>query len=279
MTALVWTLAAVAVIAAVWSIVSALRASGKGRSPASTLGDDAEDGGRIPLREEPLPVGAAPDLAADPNRPASVLSDSLHGEPVQEWTVQQMRTLLEDGNEERKPDWPRRVMTPNGPMDLTAPPFRLRHSIMSWRERAYARAITARMPSGYVLCPQLRLDSLLVPTKPGDRSADDWRTWRQRVRIRAVDFVVCRLPDWAPVLAIEVDLGNRTATEDTNDKMTLETLAEVGLPLVRCSGSPEKDWPMIEPYVPEFDEDEAFPMNEHGAPDHDEDADRPAESA
>ncbi len=266
MIALVWTLAAVAVIAALWSIVAALRAS-KRRSRRDTSLATAE--GRIPLRDELPPVGAAPDPTVGP-RPASILSDSLHGQPVEPWTVDQMRTLLTE-EDAKGADWPRRVMTPNGPMDLTPPPFKLRGSIMSWRERAYARAITARMPSGYVLCPQLRLDTLLVPVKPGERAADDWRTWRQRVRVRAIDFVVCRLPDWAPVLAIEVDLADKTtATSDTKDKMTVETLAEVGLPLVRCSGSPEKDWPMIEPYVPEFDEDEAFPMNDH---------DRPAESA
>lgn len=268
MIALVWTLAAVAVIAALWSIVAAMRAS-KRRAAAPSLAD-AE--GRIPLRDEFPPVGAGSDPALQPAG-SPVLSDSLHGHPVEPWSVDQMRTLLDADEGAQKVDWPRRVMTPNGPMELTAPPFKLRNSIMSWRERAYARAITARMPSGYVLCPQLRLDSLLVPVKPGERAADDWRTWRQRVRVRAVDFVVCRLPDWAPVLAIEVDLAGKGALTDTNDKMTLETLAEVGLPLVRCSGSPEKDWPTIEPYVPEFDDNEAFPMNDH------DERDRPAESA
>jgi hypothetical protein len=275
MIALVWTLAAVAVIAAGWSIIAALRAS---RRKAVSFDSGAVTGeeGRIPLRDEVAPVGAAPDPAKadEAHSLSSVLSDSLHGQPVEPWTVDQMRTLLDYPDQPKEGAWPRRVMTPNGPMDLTAPPFKLRHSIMSWRERAYARAITARMPSGYVLCPQLRLDSLLVPVKPGERAAEDWRTWRQRVRVRAIDFVVCRLPDWAPVLAIEVDLGNKDALQDTNDKMTLETLAEVGLPLVRCSGSPEKDWPMIEPYVPEFDDtDDAFPMN--GS----DERDRPAESA
>lgn len=265
MIPLVWTLAGIAVVAAFWSIIAALRASKRRSRRDNTL---ASAEGRIPLRDEVAPVGAAPDPTVGP-RPDNVLSDSLHGQPIEPWTVDQMRTLLTD-EESKGTDWPRRVMTPNGPMDLTPPPFKLRGSIMSWRERAYARAITARMPSGYVLCPQLRLDTLLVPVKPGDRAADDWRTWRQRVRVRAIDFVVCRLPDWAPILAIEVDLGGTNATKDTKDKMTVETLAEVGLPLVRCSGSPEKDWPMIEPYVPEFDEDEAFPMNDH---------DRPAESA
>ncbi len=276
MIALVWTLAAVAVIAAAWSITAALGASKRKASTRDPYAVGGEEG-RIPLRDEVPPVGAAPDPARGaPDAPAlsSVLSDSLHGQPVEPWTVDQMRTLLDYPEQPKEGGWPRRVMTPNGPMDLTAPPFRLRHSSRSWRERAYARAITARMPSGYVLCPQLRLDSLLVPVKPGDRAAEDWRTWRQRVRVRAIDFVVCRLPDWAPILAIEVDLANSGGLQDTNDKMTLETLAEVGLPLVRCSGSPEKDWPMIEPYVPEFDDsDDAFPMNDA------DERDRPAESA
>lgn len=273
----VWILAAVAVVAAVWSIVFALRASktrgGRAGHSRTALVGDAD---RIPFRDEVAPAGVGL-LPENPPPGSPVLSDSLHGEPVEPWTAPELDSLMDESDAARQ-GWPRRVMTPNGPMELTAPPFKLRNSIMSWRERAYARAITARMPSGYVLCPQLRLDTLLIPTRPDERPADDWRTWRQRVRVRAVDFVVCRLPDWAPVLAIEIDRGNPNATLDTQDKMTLETLAEVGLPLVRCSGSPEKDWPMIEPYVPEFDDIDEMPPGAPGAPGASLD-DRPAESA
>lgn len=272
MLILVWTLAGVAILAAVWSIVSAVRAARSRSTKITPLGASLEgaSGDRIPFRDEITPAGVGL-LPENPPPGSPVLSDSLHGEPVEPWTGPQLDSLLDESDAARQ-GWPRRVMTPNGPMELTSPPFKLRNSIMTWRERAYARAITARMPSGYVLCPQLRLDTLLVPTRPDERPADDWRTWRQRVRVRAIDFVVCRLPDWAPVLAIEIDRGNPEATRDTQDKMTVETLAEVGLALVRCSGSPEKDWPMIEPYVPEFDDIDEMPPGASLD-------DRPAESA
>lgn len=172
----------------------------------------------------------------------------------------------------------RTVMTPDGPMTLTAPPFRLRRSIMTRRERLYARFLTQRLPSGYVLASQVRLESLLTPTDPHGYSPEEFRTWRMRVRLRAVDFVVCSLPSWSPVVAIEVtDSPDETTTRD--DRMTDEALGEVGLPLVRARRTPGEDWPLIESHLitDESDEDDAaFPDEPEAPPPDSLPFDRPA---
>lgn len=149
----------------------------------------------------------------------------------------------------------RMVLTPDGEMILTTPPFRLRETLLGRRETAYAKAIGRKLPQGVVLCPKVRLESLLTPTPPDGRDPEDWRTWRKRVRQRAVDFVVCdtREGEWKPIIAISVDRPPNAVHKIGGgvDRMTDEVLAAAGLPFVRCSGEPESDWGMIEPYVRE----------------------------
>ena len=149
----------------------------------------------------------------------------------------------------------RMVMTPAGEMIVTTPPFRRRESLLGRRETAYAKAIGRKLPRGVVLCPKVRLESLLVPTPPDGRDPEDWRTWRKRVRMRAVDFVVCdtRSGEWRPIIAIEVDRPSLAVHKIGGgvDRMIDEVLAAAGLPFIRCSGDPESDWGMIEPYVRE----------------------------
>lgn len=147
----------------------------------------------------------------------------------------------------------RMVLTPEGEMIITTPPFKLRDAILGQRETAYAAAIWRRLPAGMALCPKVRLESLLTPTAPDGRDPEDWRTWRRRVRMRAVDFVICdtRQGTWRPVLAIEVDRPPMATRKIGGgvDRMIDEVLTAVGLPFVRCTGDPEGDWGMIEPYL------------------------------
>ena len=149
----------------------------------------------------------------------------------------------------------RMVTTPEGEMILTTPPFRVRETLLGRREAAYAKAIAKRLPRGVVLCPKVRLESLLMPTPPDGRDPEDWRAWRRRVRMRAVDFVICdaRGGGWRPLLAVEIDRPALSARKIGGgvDRMIDEVLAGAGLPFVRCSGDPESDWGMIEPYVRE----------------------------
>ena len=252
-----WTLATIATAAAVWAVVSAVRAGARAKRRASAAPEKpvqttiAKDGPRLPMRShgaDPVhPHDDPNDASRDPVLgvvgPRNI-GDALSRSRVREWSEQDLGWLL---REEKPPS--RRVMTPNGPMELTSPPFRLRASVLSSRERWYARSISVKLPSGFVVCPKVRLESLLDPLPPDDRSVEDWREWRQRVRLRAVDFVICRMPDWEPVVAVLIDAPERSASTVQTDRLIDETLAQVGLPFIRCSGSPRTDWPMIAPYV------------------------------
>jgi len=252
-----WTLATIATAAAVWAVVVAARSvliarrNRAAKPPAPAAASFDRDGPRLPMRD------AAPARSPRSNDPNDASRDPVLGvvgprsvEPpmadsrMREWSEQELAWMLR----EEKPA-SRRVMTPNGPMELTSPPFTLRSSIMSSRERWYARAISVKLPSGFVICPKVRLDTLLTPLPPDDRPVEDWREWRQRVRVRAVDFVICRMPDWEPVVAVLIDTPDRSVNSMQTDRLLDETLAEVGLPFIRCSGSPRTDWPMIAPYV------------------------------
>lgn len=237
-------------ISGLWLLASAL-ASSRRRDAARrfsilNLGSGA-DAQRLPMRENW--AGTEASEIAGMGR----LAGAGHEEPNTsirrplDWSPEEVDWLLADTHIGR--GWgARKVMTPDGPMVLTTPPFRLRKSIMNYRERAYARAVSVMLPSGFVMCPQVRLESILTPMHPDGRPVEDFRNWRRRVRMRAVDFVICRLPEWSPVVAMEIE-REKSAKAFARDKMIDETLAEAGLPLIRCSGSPQEDWAMIRPYL------------------------------
>lgn len=239
-----WALAGLTSVAAVWSIVAAARASRRANAEREKAREAIlSGGGRLAMRgEQPREVF----------KPIEDLTDSgaymTQGKtaPAPRWSGDEIDWLLAKPSEHVES---RTVMTPDGPLALTRPPFKLRKSILTLREREYAASIAVRMPGGFVMCPQVRLDALLTPTSPKGRPIDDWRNWRRRVRLRAVDFVICRMGDWSPVVALEIEPRERKATAETRDRMTDEALHEAGLALIRCSGDPDQDWAMIEPYL------------------------------
>lgn len=154
----------------------------------------------------------------------------------------------------------RMVMTPDGETILTTPPFELRESIFTRRAGRYITSLYRRLPPWVVICPKVRLDSLLIPTKPDGRDAEDWRTWRQRVRIRAIDFVLCDRRTWKPLLAVLIEGPPGPAQDSTaapeamrlgggKDRIIDEVLSAVGLPFIRGTGRFSEDWAMIRPYV------------------------------
>lgn len=146
------------------------------------------------------------------------------------------------------------VHTPDGEMMLTTPPFALREALFTSRLGRFVNLLSRRVPAWVMLCPRVRLDSLLVPTKPDGRDPADWRDWRKRVRVRSVDLVLCDRRTWKPLVAVL--LVQKTSVDSRkvaggNDQMIDEVLAAAGLPLLRLSGDFEKDWPLIKPYVEE----------------------------
>ncbi len=149
------------------------------------------------------------------------------------------------------------VSTPDGEAILTTPPFALRESVFSKKNGRYAAALVRRLPPWIVVCPKVRLDTLLTPTSPDGRDAEDWRTWRHRVRVRCVDLLLCDRRTWRPLVAVILHREVATGTLAVKtigggqDRMVDEVLATAGLPLVRATGSLGQDWPAIRPYVEE----------------------------
>ena len=165
----------------------------------------------------------------------------------------------------------RLVMTPDGEAILTTPPFELREAIFTHKSGRYVSALYRRVPPWVVVCPKVRLDALLTPTAPDGRDAEDWRTWRNRVRVRSVDFVLCDRRTWKPLLAVVIDGAHSDAHKvgGGKDRIIDEVLGAVGLPFVRGTGRFVDDWPMIRPHVehailPAPDETETVQPDEGG---------------
>ncbi len=145
----------------------------------------------------------------------------------------------------------RMVTTPDGEMILTTPPFALREAVFSSRTGRFVNAVTRRLPPWIIVCPKVRLDALLTPTKPDGRDPRDWREWRRRVRMRSVDLVLCDRRTWRPLLAIVFDprLVDARLVGGGQDKILDEIFAGVGLSFLRLSGDFEKDWPVIQSHI------------------------------
>ncbi|HMN39917.1 MAG TPA: DUF2726 domain-containing protein [Phycisphaerales bacterium] len=145
----------------------------------------------------------------------------------------------------------RMVNTPDGEMILTTPPFTLRESIFGHSVGRFVNALYRRVPAWVILCPRVRMDTLVVPTPPDGRDPHDWRDWRKRVRLRSLDLVLCDRRTWRPLVAVMFDNRptNARALGGGRDRMTDEVLAQVGLPLLHLTGDFAADWPMIQPYV------------------------------
>jgi hypothetical protein len=211
---------------------------------------------RVPFAPPPMPAPPPvirDDLASPQPAPGTTEGTRIFEDSLATVRVEGFMLADEPSLDVPPPVEGRMVLTPDGEMIITTPPFRLRESILSPREAAYAAAISRRLPRGLALCPKVRLETLLTPTPPDGRDPEDWRTWRRRVRMRAVDFVICdtRGGAWRPLIAVEVDRSPMAIHKIGGgvDRMIDEVLTAVGLPFVRCTGEPEADWPMIEPYL------------------------------
>lgn len=146
----------------------------------------------------------------------------------------------------------RLVNTPDGEMILTTPPFALREAIFTGRSGRFVNLLMRRVPAWVVVCPKVRLDTLVTPTRPDGRDPADWREWRRRVRLRSVDLLLCDRRTWRPVLAILFDaraVPDARRIAGGQDRMADEVLHAVGLPLLRLTGDFERDWPVIKPHV------------------------------
>lgn len=156
----------------------------------------------------------------------------------------------------------RMVQGVDGDMLLTRPPFVLRHSIVGVRLGRYLDRLSRRLQPWVVVCPRVRLDAIVAATNPLGRDPDDWRRWRKRARLRAIDILICDRRNWRPILAVVLKRQSKTLLDQLKlptagaggsggDRMIDEILNQVGLPVVYASGAFATDWRLIAPYVDE----------------------------
>jgi hypothetical protein len=208
-----------------------------------------DTGERVPLVDSTAPPPPAP-------KPIGEIATFISSDAPETTTVGETRedkalTAITEG-ENLEPPSGRFVKTPDGESLLTSPPFRRRESIFSKRHGRYALWLTRRLPPWLVVCPKVRLDTLVLPTSPDGRDPDDWREWRRRVRMRAIDLVLIDRRTWEPLLAIMLERDHPTPATTIaggKDRIIDEVLAAVDLPLIRGTGSFKDDWPAIRPYV------------------------------
>lgn len=158
------------------------------------------------------------------------------------------------------------VQTADGEMLLTSPPFSLRPNLFNQRQARFCSALIRRLPAWAIVCPKVRLDTVLTPTRPDGRDPADWREWRRRIRSRSIDLLVCDRRTWRPVLAIIFSARAPSAAitiAGGEDKMIDEVLRVAGLAMVRVRGDLKEDWPIIAPHVealilPPISDDQIF---------------------
>lgn len=206
-----------------------------------------DTGQRIPLAADRPPAPATSpvaEIAPPPARPSP--------ERTPDAEAAALATVTEAEDEGMLPPRGRLVRSADGEMLLTDPPFKRRGTIFTKRHGKYALGLIRRLPPWLVICPRVRLDTLVSPTSPDGRDPADWREWRRRVRVRSVDLVLVDRRTWEPILAIMLDKDARpsaTTIGGGRDRIIDEVLAAVEIPLVRGSGSLKEDWAAIRPYV------------------------------
>lgn len=199
-------------------------------------------------------------LDGDPNRPRGPRLKDLLRDEGREATAQ--RIVSDPSASTLVGADARLVQGVDGDMLLTSPPFALRLSVLGARLGRYVNRLSRRLPPWVVVCPRVRLDSIVVATNPLGRDALDWRRWRKRARMRSVDILICDRRDWRPIVAIVLRREHTSLLErlklpsggpggSGGDRLTDEILNHVGLPIVYATGTLSNDWRKIAPYIDE----------------------------
>ncbi len=201
---------------------------------------------RYKLEDTGKTIPLAPARSADESHPLQEIAAYLTPDPsrADEPIGPVASEHVEEAEEARE------VLTEDGPMRLTEPPFEAREGLVLGRRARFASALARRVPPWILLCPRVRLDALVRPTSPIGHDPVDWSRWRRRARVRAADFVLVDRRTWKPVLVLQV----RKPTDARlraggRDRMIGEILEAAGIPYVEVACSMSEDWPRIRDHL------------------------------
>lgn len=109
-------------------------------------------------------------------------------------------------------------------------PVQAKRYFFARSERAFYEQLLRAVPDGYVIFPNVRLNDLFrIQASGSERQAT-----YARLRDKHVDFVLVRLPDYEPALAIELDgASHDAARQQYRDAVKDAVFASGGLRLLR----------------------------------------------
>ncbi|MCY1702394.1 DUF2726 domain-containing protein [Deinococcus sp. SL84] len=109
-------------------------------------------------------------------------------------------------------------------------PVQAKRYFFARSERAFYEQLLRALPPGYVIFPNVRLNDLFrIQASGSERQAT-----YARLRDKHVDFVLVRLPDYVPLLAMELDgASHDAARQQYRDAVKDAVFASGGLKLLR----------------------------------------------
>ncbi|UFA51290.1 DUF2726 domain-containing protein [Deinococcus radiophilus] len=113
-------------------------------------------------------------------------------------------------------------------------PVQAKRYFFARSERAFYERLLRVLPDGYVIFPNVRLNDLfLIKANGAERQAT-----YARLRDKHIDFLIVRLPDYQPVLAIELDgATHNSERQQRRDAVKDAVFASGRLPLLRIDAA------------------------------------------
>jgi len=113
-----------------------------------------------------------------------------------------------------------------------AQPYVLKPSLFSPAERSFLGCLDTVLPPNFRVFAKVRLADIYNVQKTPDRSA--WQSAQNKISGKHVDFLLCRVTDLSPVLAIELDDATHEREDRRKRDLFLdEIFAASNLPLLR----------------------------------------------
>lgn len=119
------------------------------------------------------------------------------------------------------------------------PPYKKKEYLLNISERRFFEAIAEKLPSQYVIYPQIVMSAILETTASGK---DFWR-FHNKINKKIIDFVVFEKRFLQPLLAIEYDgPTHHQRDRGESDAFKDEALEATGIKIIRVPHSENLDY-------------------------------------